>query len=641
MAAPEESKKYAHEIGKRFIEIQDEISITELKEGTKAVTAQIGASSSTGSKNYFAINWIGLDKTQYYVRLGYFLEFLYTKIIPTIDSNHVIKSLKIDYDSSTNIIYTLPQQITSDPKVCVFKASYSTANGNYDLFPFIDTQSDFIRSDNFEAKYGLIMNVYFSMDYILDGIESNKDEKGKISLYSVLNLLCQGWNSSTGNYNSLEPIIDTETNTIKLVDSVALPDRDDLLKELKISTELALFDIFRYGTYSTNDKENPYIPHAGFIKDLSFNTTVGSNMATMITVGATANGYVVGEDATALSRMNAGLTDRFKEVIGYPEDLSTSTTVLGTAEKTLKERYEAAITSFNNYVETLSKYEWSQGAIDDFTSLQTQLLEYDQANQVQTAAKDYITKDSTIDQSTLPASANGGFLPFDLSLTMDGLSGMKVYQKFSADTNFLPTNYPESLEFLIKGITHTISNNQWTTNIESFAIPFNPFSATGSLRSSNSGGGSFSTVRGGSSKIIDGVTYKNGEIPESKLRVINNASKYKGDVTSDGGKIRLFEKASIALDRLIIAAEQANIPVKINSGYRTYNDQVRVRAQYPNDSATPGTSNHGFGLAVDFATPGLARIKPGDKLYDWLIINGLKYGFDRIKRESWHWEYQL
>jgi hypothetical protein len=44
---------------------------------------------------------------------------------------------------------------------------------------------------------------------------------------------------------------------------------------------------------------------------------------------------------------------------------------------------------------------------------------------------------------------------------------MKVYQKYLIDTTFLPSNYPEALEFLIKGITHTISNNEWTTTLES------------------------------------------------------------------------------------------------------------------------------------------------------------------------------
>ena len=115
---------------------------------------------------------------------------------------------------------------------------------------------------------------------------------------------------------------------------------------------------------------------------------------------------------------------------------------------------------------------------------------------------------------------------------------------------------------------------------------------------------------------------------EGVLRPINNQAKYKGAISSDDGQIRLYTKASLALDQLIQAAVQAGIPVKINSAYRTYADQVRVwgencvnaigsgrcqprKGQGP--AAIPGTSNHGFGLAVDFAA-GLKRIKPADKV---------------------------
>jgi hypothetical protein len=84
-------------------------------------------------------------------------------------------------------------------------------------------------------------------------------------------------------------------------------------------------------------------------------------------------------------------------------------------------------------------------------------------------------EDSTSENESNISSPNAGFLPFDLSLTMDGLSGMKVYQKYIIDTNFLPSNYPKALEFLIKGIVHTISNNEWVTTLESLAVPRNPF----------------------------------------------------------------------------------------------------------------------------------------------------------------------
>ena len=51
---------------------------------------------------------------------------------------------------------------------------------------------------------------------------------------------------------------------------------------------------------------------------------------------------------------------------------------------------------------------------------------------------------------------------------------MKIYQAYTIDNNFLPSNYPQSLEFLIKGITNTIQNNEWTTTIESIVVPKNP-----------------------------------------------------------------------------------------------------------------------------------------------------------------------
>jgi hypothetical protein len=63
-----------------------------------------------------------------------------------------------------------------------------------------------------------------------------------------------------------------------------------------------------------------------------------------------------------------------------------------------------------------------------------------------------------------------GFIPFNLSLTMDGLSGMKVNSKFLIDISYLPSNYPETVDFLIKGLSHKIEGNKWETMLESYCI---------------------------------------------------------------------------------------------------------------------------------------------------------------------------
>ena len=63
-----------------------------------------------------------------------------------------------------------------------------------------------------------------------------------------------------------------------------------------------------------------------------------------------------------------------------------------------------------------------------------------------------------------------GFIPFNLSLTMDGLSGMKIGSRFFIDSSYLPSNYPNTVDFLIKSINHEIKDNQWTTTLESFCV---------------------------------------------------------------------------------------------------------------------------------------------------------------------------
>jgi hypothetical protein len=630
---PIQTYRDAHDIGKEFYRLRYDV----LGSNTRINTADNLNNFIVVTQTYDEAPG-DIEKTQYYIQLGYFLKFIQDNIILNIDSdNNILKMLKIDYDVDTNLIATNPYMISSDPSICLFKADkFGTV--------FLSNGNDFFVKYN-DVTYGKLMNVYFNMNYILDQINNQKDaETGKISLYNILNVCCKGFCEATGHFNNIEPTIDSDINTVRLIDTTSLPKKQDLIKTLSSTfpgkigfyEENVLFDTYGY-YYHTK----PTASTAGFIKELSFNTTVSPKLATMITVGATKHGYAIGEDATALSRMNAGLTDRFKKNVVYPEQTPTTAE---TPPKTLEQQYTGTLIAYDNFIKDLGNLKWNADSVTDFKNTQTQLVEYYSATQAQSAS----LSQPTTEGSALPASANAGFLPFDLSLTMDGLSGMKVYQAFNITSDFLPSNYPTSLEFLIKGITHKIENNQWTTNIESMAIPKNPFSPSFDYETQVQAAsknpnerGYVSTTKGGTNRTIDGVKYKNGEIPENKLRVINNAAKYKGQISSDNGRIRLYEKASLALDRLILAAEQAGITVKINSAYRTYDDQVRVRAQYPNDSAKPGTSNHGFGLAVDFATPGLRRVKPGDKLYDWLIVNGPKYGFERIKKESWHWEYQI
>jgi cell wall-associated NlpC family hydrolase len=85
-------------------------------------------------------------------------------------------------------------------------------------------------------------------------------------------------------------------------------------------------------------------------------------------------------------------------------------------------------------------------------------------------------------------------------------------------------------------------------------------------------------------------------------------------------------------------------PLCITDSYRGYASQVRLYGEKPALAAVPGTSNHGWGLAVDLCG-GVDAF--GTAQYSWMLANAGRYGFvhptwadpGNGREEPWHWEY--
>lgn len=108
------------------------------------------------------------------------------------------------------------------------------------------------------------------------------------------------------------------------------------------------------------------------------------------------------------------------------------------------------------------------------------------------------------------------------------------------------------------------------------------------------------------------------------------------------------------LKLLLDAAKLENIPLKINSSLRTWDEQLSLRKRNVKDKSKvndskflltapstefspstgkPGFSNHQNGRAFDFNTAIIS-------VYKWLVKNGITYKFVRtVPSERWHWEY--
>jgi hypothetical protein len=574
------SFKDAHEIGKWFYKNQQILSSLSPGEtnGFSTITTTdseySGRDGNESSVAFIKQTFVGEQKEQYYVRFGHFLAFLKKYIIPKVD-NQQINILKINNRVKSNIIYTQSGQISSNPGVCGFKTTYKDGQILFNgCDEFVAPNSGTEKFNN--NRYGYLMNIYINITFILTLLDSLKDEKGKVSLYDLLSNICQGICDSTGNVNLLEPIVDE--NEILIVDQTPLPDADQILNSLGKSTKEASFNV--YGIYNNKSTEG------GFIRDLSFNTTVSPNLATMITIGSTSNGYVLGSDSTALSRMNNGLVDRFKKEIKSPEETQSQPTT-----SSLENDYKEVIKAYNTFVNELSNNgkipKWNQESINAFSNTQTQLLEYNQAKQTQAKQQE----ESTSEKISNISSPNVGFLPFDLQLTMDGLSGFKIYQKYTIDTAFLPTNYPTSLKFIIKGITQKIEKNEWTTTLESFAIPKNPFGTTSKT----------STVKNASSQNNNRRTEPTlftGFTPNAdRLRTILTNLGYteKGRELSSGGDITVDLVNYAAAVFREIKKQLPNVKITVTGG----NDFYHQRLGYK--------SSHTYGQGLDFVISPLTK----------------------------------
>jgi hypothetical protein len=119
----------------------------------------------------------------------------------------------------------------------------------------------------------------------------------------------------------------------------------------------------------------------------------------------------------------------------------------------------------------------------------------------------------------------------------------------------------------------------------------------------------------------------NGRIPSDRLQPIAQSGH------------RLYGPAAVAWDGLVSAAAADGVEMRITDSYRSYDQQVDLahrKGLYKNGglAATPGTSNHGWGLAVDADVRDPAALA-------WIRANGPRFGFvEAVPREPWHWEYR-
>lgn len=644
-----------------------------------------------------------------YIRFGDFLYYIQNSILPIYQNgNDKTPLVYLDFDLKTNLAYFNPFQISADPRVCVIntfvdgESSTFGYNGDPETF-FYGLAGEPYVTDIEGVKVGQIMNIYVNMLHILQLVDDNTTD-GEVSLIEFLTNLCTDISTALGGVNNFEPFLEEETNTLKIIDQTPLSGKDLILPKLGKKLPKDTTTIQLYGYKVTENPETKGRSFLGnFVRNYGIKTELTNAFATTVTIGAQARGSVVGENSTALSKLNEGLIDRIKPQINDSplksdeKTFSLTTSIFKiknsageyldpynqsnlTEEETklaeLDKRFPNAYTNYikfarnlaNTRTKPLPKYD--DGEIDGYSKVLNNFLKY-------LEAKASITNNQS--------SGAEGFLPVSVELTLDGISGIKIYNGLNLDTRFLPSNYPETMDFLVTSLNHKIDNNIWTTSLKTVMVPNNTVQAGGDYtiaKVSKEGSlrvgfdvngnpidipnraldpapkinpnkiGATSYDNSPVARSLASKGYKNASIPDKELVNINFAV--------GGNNRKLHPDAAAALKVWVTELTNNKIPYSISSAYRDYKQQAGLATTQRESAAPAGSSPHGWGGAVDFGN--LKRlvggsVKPIDNLngrvstspnsYTLIATIGAKYGWYNPWRlsdnagedEIWHFEY--
>ena len=385
---------------------------------------------------------------EYYIRFGYVLEYIKDNILPKVKVSDTHSDnppiFDIDTDSWDNHMYSLPNQISLDPRVCIVRNSnFTTAGGTTQVFQelYLFKEADNGTSTNQNAAYP--MNVYLNFKFVISCLK--EDDRGDVNVFEFVSSICTGLNKALGGVNNLEPIIDESSNTLKIIDTTPIPGYSGIAPITPYS--LQLYGYHKEGTQYTSN----------FIRNIDLKTAITPEYATMITVGATAGGYVKGTEATAFSKWNVGLKDRFKE--DFTPGAKISIKPAG-GEDEAEYNYVTKFVSGEGYTKrygftsfTEGKFKLVDDIIEGNISVVTEYYKY------------LLSKNRNESGGTI------GFIPFKLSFSMDGLSGIKIYNKLNVNTEFLPKAYGKNMDLIITGVSHKLANSDWDTSIEATVIP--------------------------------------------------------------------------------------------------------------------------------------------------------------------------
>ena len=326
-----------------------------------------------------------------------------------------------------------------------------------DVFKVVNkTLTKSFRKDSQNARLSMILLNINNIAKILE--ECPEDEDNAKSLNDFLKKIMQSINKSTGGINDF--VVELSDDQSKIVFRNRTPQSFDS-DPPELAGKLCKFNTFGPGS---------------MIKNLAIDGNIPSNFSSMVTIGSQANGNSAAGDATSFSNYNTGLIDRVmpvKDTRGGSAKKGDSKGKKETANIVKVAKMINTMTTAGGFWDRLSggaggvwedimdDLEWLSEDIATFNSNHTQYIQNLQG---------YLAQPKESGGAGLSSVAF--FLPFNFNMDIEGISGIRLFERFKIDDKVLPLSYDnDNVNILVKTVDHDINLSGWTTKIGTISAP--------------------------------------------------------------------------------------------------------------------------------------------------------------------------
>lgn len=348
-----------------------------------------------------------------YVKMGMLLEII-NKYLLRNKSEYLFRFQQVtDTDLRQSRYFTFDEQISLDPRICILPHTIPTTLK--------------IKTFYYVSAPDGILDIELNIDHLISILTTSLDQTGRVYLFEFLEQLFADIKRVTGGMIELDLQYNEGTSVYAIVD-----------RRFVQKNTLPAVSVF--GKDST-------------VLDLNLVSKLTPKISSMIAISAQASPFTATEEATGFAALNVGLEDGlYTERTDEVKEQNNNAADYETFRAQLKEQ-------LINITQALDSIYVKRQLLPGFIDL---------------AVGDYENYCKMLLGKKLGNNYTGYnfIIPFDLNLTMRGISGLNVMQSFRIDeeNQILPTTYgggtKAKVAFIITGVEHSVDRQGWVTALK-------------------------------------------------------------------------------------------------------------------------------------------------------------------------------